>query len=110
MDVPSGGIKAFKESTDYPVNVVFPSRLDSLDRLTVNWLDRNGVPLDFHGLDVNSFTLRLHTIHVPDQVERPVSLPPPVPFEKENQRIFWGAVIALVIGLMLIIIAGKKQV
>ena len=110
MDVPSGGIKAFKESTDYPVNVVFPSRLDSLDRLTVNWLDRNGVPLDFHGLDVNSFTLRLHTIHVPDQVERPISLPPPVPFEKENQRIFWGAVIALVIGLMLIIIAGKKQV
>lgn len=109
MDVPSGGIKAFKESTDYRVNVRFPSRLDSLDRLTVNWLDRNGAPLDFHGLDVNSFTLRLHTIHVPDQVERPVSLPPPVPFEKENQKIFWGAVIALVVGLMLIILAGKKK-
>jgi len=109
MDVPSGGIKAFKESGDYPVNVTFPSRLDSLDRLTVKWLDRNGVPLDFHGLDVNSFTLRLHTVHVPDQVERPVSLPPPVPYEKENQKIFWGAVIALVVGLMLIILAGKKR-
>jgi len=110
MDVPSGGIKSFKEETDYHVNVTFPSRLDSLDRLTISWLDRNGKPLDFHGLDVNSFTLRLHTIHVPDQVERPVSLPPPVPYEKENQKIVWGAMLALVIGLMLIILAGKKKV
>ena len=110
MDVPSGGIKAFKEAGDYPVSVTFPSRLDSLDRLTVRWLDRNGKPLDFRGLDVNSFTLRLHTVHVPDQVERPVSLPPPVPFEKENQKIVWGAIIALVVGLMIIILAGKKSV
>jgi hypothetical protein len=109
MDVPSGGIKSFKEANDYPVYVAFPSRLDSLDRLTISWLDRNGKPLDFHGLDVNSFTLRLHTVHVPDQVERPVSLPPPVPFEKENQKIVWGAMLALVIGLMLIILAGKKK-
>lgn len=109
MDVPSGGIKAFKESSDYPVNVTFPSRIESLDRLTIKWLDRNGKQLDFHGLDVNSLTLRLHTVHVPDQVERPVSLPPPVPFEKENQKIVWGAILALVIGLMLIILAGKKR-
>jgi len=109
MDVPSGGIKSFKEAADYPVYVAFPSRLDSLDRLTIKWLDRNGKPLDFHGLDVNSFTLRLHTIHVPDEVERPVSLPPPVPFEKDNQKIVWGATLALVIGLMLIILAGKKR-
>jgi hypothetical protein len=110
MDVPSGGIKSFREAADYPVYVTFPSRLDSLDRLTISWLDRNGKPLDFHGLDVNSFTLRLHTVHVPDEVERPVSLPPPVPFEKENQKIVWGAMLALVIGLMLIILAGKKKV
>jgi hypothetical protein len=110
MDVPSGAIKAFKEAGDYHVNVTFPSRLDSLDRLTIKWLNRDGVPLDFHGLDVNSFTLRLHTVHVPDQVERPVSLPPPVPFEKENQKVVWGAMLALVIGLMLIILAGKKKV
>jgi hypothetical protein len=109
LDVPSGGIKAFKESTDYPVHVEFPSRLDSLDRLTVKWLNRDGVPLDFRGLDVNSFTIRLHTVHVPDEVERPVSLPPPVPFEKDNQKIVWGATLALVIGLMLIILAGKKK-
>jgi hypothetical protein len=109
MDVPSGSIKAFKEASDYPIHVSFPSRLDSLDRLTISWIDRSGKPLNFHGLDVNSFTLRIHTVHVPDQVERPVSLPPPVPFEKENQKVVWGAMIALVIGLMLIILAGKKR-
>jgi hypothetical protein len=38
-----------------------------------------------------------------------VSLPPPVPFEKDNQKIVWGATLALVIGLMLIILAGKKK-
>jgi hypothetical protein len=110
LDVPSGGIKAFKEETDYRVSVEFPSRLDSLDRLTVKWLNRDGVPLNFRGLDTNSFTLRVYTVHVPVTPERPASLPPPVPFEKENQKIVWGATLALVIGLMLIILAGKKKV
>jgi hypothetical protein len=109
LDVPSGGIKAFKEETDYRVSVEFPSYLDSLDRLTISWLDRDGVPLNFRGLDTNSFTLRLHTVHIPVTPERPVSLPPPVPFEKDNQTIVWGATLALVIGLMLIILAGKKK-
>ena len=109
LDVPSGGIKAFKEETDYRVSVEFPSYLDSLDRLTISWLDRDGVPLDFRGLDTNSFTLRLHTVHIPVTPERPVSLPPPVPFGKDNQKIVWGATLALVIGLMLIILAGKKK-
>ena len=109
LDVPSGGIKAFKEETDYRVSVVFPSRLDSLDRLTVSWLDRDGVPLNFRGLDTNSFTLRVYTVHVPVTPERPVSLPPPVPFEKDNQKIVWGATLALVIGLIIIILIGKKR-
>jgi hypothetical protein len=109
LDVPSGGIKAFKEETDYKVSVEFPSRLDSLDRLTIKWLDRNGVPLNFRGLDINSFTLRVVTVHVPVTPERPVSLPPPVPFGKDNQKIVWGATLALVIGLMLIILVGKKR-
>ena len=109
LDVPSGGIKAFKEENEYRISVVFPSRLDSLDRLTIKWLDRDGVPLNFRGLDTNSFTLRVYTVHVPVTPERPVSLPPPVPFGKDNQKIVWGATLALVIGLMLIILAGKKK-
>jgi hypothetical protein len=109
MDVASGGIKAFKEASDYPVRIVFPSRLDSLDRLTIQWLDRNGVPLDFRGLDANAFTLRVHTIHVPDTPERPESLPPPVPYEMEKKKIFIGAVTALILGLLFIVLAGKKR-
>ena len=109
LDVPSGGIKSFKEETDYKVSVVFPSRLDSLDRLTVKWLDRDGIPLNFRGLDINSFTLRVYTVHVPVTPERPVSLPPPVPFGKDNQKIVWGATLALVIGLIIIILVGKKR-
>jgi hypothetical protein len=109
LDVPSGSIKAFKESTDYQVKVEFPSRLDSLERLTIRWLDRNGVPLNFRGLDVNSFTLRVHTVDVPIEPERPESLPPPVPYEQNRQRIMIGAMTALIIGLMIIVLIGKRR-
>lgn len=110
MDVPSGGIKSYKEASDYPIHVEFPSRIDSLDRLTISWLDRNGNVLDFHGLDMNSFTLRVHTETVPIEPERIESLPPPVPFEDSNKKyILWGSLIALIFGLMLILIVGKRH-
>lgn len=109
MDVPSGLIKSFKESSDYPIHVEFPSRIDSLQRLTIKWLDRYGQSLNFRGLEVNSFTLRIHTVHVPDQVERPVSLPPPVPYEFEKRNVIRGAFIGLIIGLFLIVFIGKRR-
>jgi hypothetical protein len=109
IDVPSGAIKSFKESSDFKVSVEFPSRIDSLQRLTIKWLDRYGNPLDFRGLEVNSFTIRIYTVHVPDQVERPVSLPPPVPYELERKNVVRGAVLALIIGLFLILLIGKKR-
>jgi hypothetical protein len=100
--------KSFKESSDYPVHVEFPSRIDSLQRLTIKWLDMYGEVLDFRGLE-NSFTLRIHTVHVPDQVERPVSLPPPVPYELEKRNVIRGAFIGLIIGLFLIVFIGKRR-
>jgi len=109
MDVPSGIIKSFKESSDYSIHVEFPSRIDSLQRLTIKWLDRYGQFLNFRGLEVNSFTLRIHTVHVPDQVERPVSLPPPVPYELEKRNVIRGAFIGLIIGLILIVFIGKRR-
>jgi hypothetical protein len=109
MDVPSGLIKSFKESSDYPIHVEFPSRIDSLQRLTIKWLDRYGQSLNFRGLEVNSFALRIHTVHVPDQVERPVSLPPPVPYELEKRNVIRGAFIGLIIGLFLIVFIGKRR-
>jgi hypothetical protein len=106
LDVSSGSFKSFKEHTDYRVSVEFPSRLDSLERLTVQWLDRNGTPLNFNGLDINSFTLRIHTVLVPTAPERPVSLPPPV-VDLERNKILIGSGIALVFGLFLILFIRK---
>lgn len=108
MDVSSGSFKSFKEQTDYAMSIEFPSRLDSLERLTVRWLDLNGNPLAFNGLDTNSFTLRVHTVLIPDVPERLTSLPPPV-VDQEKSKFFVGAAFALVMGLMLILMRQKRQ-
>jgi hypothetical protein len=108
LDVPSGSIKSFKEHTDYNISVEFPSRLDSVERLTVRWLDMSGVPLNFNGLDTNSFTLRVHTVNVPIVPERPESLPAPVE-DKEKNMVFIGAIIALVLGLMVILFSKRRR-
>jgi hypothetical protein len=108
MDVSSGSFKSFKEQTDYAMSIEFPSRLDSLERLTVRWLDLNGNPLAFNGLDTNSFTLRVHTVLVPDVPERLTSLPAPVA-DQEKSKMFVGAAFALVLGLMLILMRQKRQ-
>lgn len=108
MDVTSGSFKSFKEQTDYSMSIEFPSRLDSLERLTVRWLDLNGNPLAFNGLDTNSFTLRVHTVLIPDVPERLTSLPPPV-VDQEKSKFFVGAAFALVMGLMLILMRQKRQ-
>jgi hypothetical protein len=107
LDVPSGSIKSFKEFTDYTVSIEFPSRLDSLERLTIRWLDRSGVPLVFNGLETNSVTLRVHTVNVPIVPERPESLPAPV-VDTERTKVFMGAIAALVIGLMLILMRRRQ--
>ena len=61
MDVPSGGIKNFKKSSDYDLQTEYPYPIEKLDRLTVRWVDKNGRLINFNGLDDNSFVLRLHT-------------------------------------------------
>jgi hypothetical protein len=62
MDVSSGFIKRFKKSTDYDLSIRYPYPIQKLDRLTVNWIDRNGNLVNFNGADANSFILRFHTL------------------------------------------------
>lgn len=64
MDVASGQIKRFKAQTDYHMKVDFPLPIASIDRLTVKWTDRYGVPIQFNGLEDNSFALKIHTRRV----------------------------------------------
>lgn len=58
LDVSSGCIKTFKEYTDYKISIDYPKPIDQIDRLTVRWLDYNGNPVNFNGVDENALILR----------------------------------------------------
>jgi hypothetical protein len=60
MDVPSGSIKNFKETSDYKQFVQFTTPIPKLQRLTVRWVDHRGQLLDFQSFNNNAFTLRFH--------------------------------------------------
>jgi len=77
MDVGSACIKNFHENKDYRVSVDYPEPINSLQRLTVRWVDKNGDLLDFRGWNTNAFILRLHLTPDPEPV-----LPPPQPLEE----------------------------
>jgi len=62
MDVSSGNIKRFKKTTDYDFTIDYAHPIDKLDRLSIEWIDKNGALLDFNGLEDNSFLLRFHTL------------------------------------------------
>lgn len=62
MDVSSGAIKRFDKNSDYDFAIDYPHPIDSLSRLTVRWVDKNGQLLDFNGQNDNSFLLRFYTV------------------------------------------------
>ena len=77
MDVGSACIKNFHENKDYRVSVDYPEPINSLQRLTVRWVDKSGNLLDFRGWNTNAFILRLHLTPDPEPI-----LPPPQPLEE----------------------------
>jgi hypothetical protein len=77
MDVGSACIKNFHENKDYRVSVDYPEPINSLQRLTVRWIDKSGNLLDFRGWNTNAFVLRLHVTPDPEP-----TLPPPIPLEE----------------------------
>ncbi len=68
MDVPSGSIKNFKETSDYKQFVQFTTPIPKLQRLTVRWVDHQGQLINFQSYNNNAFTLRFHCEYqkVPD--------------------------------------------
>ena len=76
LDVPSGTIKTFKETTDYRVSIQFDHPIPKVSRFTVRWLDQTGKVLNFNGVDNNSFLLRFHCVP---------SAPPEPPKETEYE-------------------------
>lgn len=58
LNVVSGSIKTFTESSDFPIGVDFVPPLGSLERLTVTWKDYKGNMINFNGFENNSILLR----------------------------------------------------
>jgi len=111
MDVVSGVYKSFKENSDYRISVEFPSRIDSLERLTVAWRDRYGNLLNFNGLNTNSFGIRVHTVVVPSEPERIESVPAPVREglfqDKQKATLIVSSI--LVVGLLVIMLMVRRS-
>jgi len=114
MDVGSACIKNFHENKDYRVSVDYPEPINSLQRLTVRWVDKNGNLLDFRGWNTNAFILRLHLTPDPEP-----TLPPPQPLEEiqikriveamkvqppppePKRRFHWWIIILVLIGAII---------
>jgi len=82
LDVAPGTIKVFKESADYKVDVTYPSRIDRLSQLTVNWVNNQGQTVSgLNDTTGTGFILRIFTKDV--KIEKSIlnDLPPPVPWD-----------------------------
>jgi len=110
LDVNSGCIKNYKETTDYKQYIMYNSPIPKIDRLTIRWIDRSGAPLHFQGFEKNAFTLRVHCeYHEPPpptpplqdvQIQRIVdamSMVPPPPKPPDEKRVLGRWVIAILI-------------
>jgi hypothetical protein len=116
MDVGSACIKNFHENKDYRVSVDYPEPINSLQRLTVRWVDKSGNLLDFRGWNTNAFILRLHLTPDPEP-----TLPPPQPLEEiqikriveamkvqpppppePKRRFHWWIIILVLIGAIVV--------
>jgi len=114
LDVGTGCYKTFEENKDYCISINYPEPINSLQRLTIRWLDTDGNPLDFRGLNNNTILLRLHLTPDPEP-----TLPPPEPLEQieikriveamintppppvpEKRKIPWILIIAILIGIV----------
>ena len=114
MDVSSACIKNFHENKDYRISVDYPEPINSLQRLTVRWVDKSGTLLDFRGWNTNAFILRLHLTPDPEpilpppqpleeiQIKRIVEamqmIPPPPPEPK--RRFHWWIIVFVIIGVI----------
>lgn len=68
LDVGAGGIKNFKETSDYIYGVDFDPPISSISRLTVRWRKSDGTLIDFQGLDQNSFIVKVFSKFRKDDV------------------------------------------
>jgi hypothetical protein len=100
-------------SQNYKISVEFPSRIDSIDRLTISWRNAGNGALFYDSLigqDMgrNMFLLRFDTILVPEEPERPESLPPPVAWDSGERQKMYVMIAALILGLFIIFFGRRR--
>jgi len=99
-------------SQNYKIATEYPSRIDSIDRLTISWRNAGNGSL-FYDSDLNRdlgrnmFLLRFETILVPEEPERPDSLPPPVPWDSGEKTKMYIIFAVAVFGLLLAMFMKK---
>ena len=93
-------------NANYRISTQYPARIDKLDRLTISWRQPNSGTLLDSGR--NMFLLKFKTVRVPEEPERPESLPPPVVWDNGDQTkmMIIGAV---ALAGLLIIISVKNR-
>jgi hypothetical protein len=101
-------------SQNYKIATEYPSRIDSIDRLTINWRNAGNGALFYDsvlGRDLgrNMFILRFETIMVPETPERPISLPDPVPWDDGERLKLYVILVVAFLGLLLIIFARPRN-
>jgi len=101
-------------SQNYKIATEYPSRIDSIDRLTISWKKAQDGSLfydNFIGQDMgrNMFLLRFETILVPQEPERPDSLPPPVAWDSGERQKMYVMVAALILGLFIIFFGRRRS-
>ena len=117
MDVVSGQIKTFKETTDYVMTQNTTHRM-TLSKLTIRWYDKDFKLINFQGFDNNGFVLRVYTQRIVKKPEKPKlryikelekrekeKEPPPPPKKIKFGR--WS-VFAAIIGILFFWYVSKK--
>lgn len=116
MDVYSGQIKTFKETSDYVISRKSSNDFMTLSKLTVRWYDKNLKLLNFQGFENNGFVLRVYTKRVVKETPPPIfedvipkPLPPPTITKKEKKITFgkWAIFIGI-IGVLFFWYTTKK--
>jgi len=101
-------------SQNYKIATEYPSRIDSIDRLTISWRNAGNGSLFYDnvlGRDLgrNMFLLRFETIPVPEEPERPASLPEPVPWDSGEKTKMYIIFAVALLGLLLVIFARRPS-
>jgi len=79
VNVNSGTVKSFNESSDFAIKIMYPHPIDVVSRLTIRWVDASGKLVNFNGIENNAALLRFHQ----DKKEPP---PPPPEIDKVELR------------------------